>query len=330
VTRLVVVDATPYGPEPSGAKRRLVELLPRVARLLPGDVFEVHWARDAGGPPPGLCADNVVHAVVDVSCREGARRWLARRRALLGRRRQAAFTHLMVDYGPVLPSFACRTVVTIHDLRFLHGYGGRLRAWYGLHRYGRVLASAGAVVAVAPSVAEEVRRTYEVDAARVRVAPNAPSDVFRPPQTDVERAGLLVVARDEPRKARDAAVAVAAALGAPLRIVDGGLSEDDLARAYAEALWLLAPSLDEGFDFPVVEALACGTPVVASDIPAHRDLVALGAKGIVLVPPPRQVGEAWDWSEAVHALRASPPAEVAPPPLSWDATADVVASALVG
>jgi glycosyltransferase involved in cell wall biosynthesis len=329
VTRLVVVDATPYGPEPSGAKRRLVELLPRVARLLPDDVFEVHWARDGGSPPAGLRADNVVHATVDVSCREGARRWLARRRALLARRRQAAFTHLMVDYGPVLPSFACRTVVTVHDLRFLHGYGGRLRAWYGLHRYGRVLASAAAVVAVAPSVAAEATRTWTIDPARVRVAPNAPAGAFRP-RADVERAGLLVVARDEPRKARGAAAYAAEALGAPLRVVDGALSEDDLARAYAETTWLLAPSLDEGFDLPVVEALACGTPVVASDIPAHRDLVALGAKGVVLVAPPRRVGGAWDWSEAVHALRSSPPAEVAPPPASWDASAATVVEALVG
>ena len=34
MTRLVVVDATPYGPTASGALRRLVEVLSRVARRL--------------------------------------------------------------------------------------------------------------------------------------------------------------------------------------------------------------------------------------------------------------------------------------------------------
>lgn len=50
------------------------------------------------------------------------------------------------------------------------------------------------------------------------------------------------------------------------------LSDRELARLMGGAAALLSPSLAEGFDLPVVEALALRTPVIASDIPAHREL----------------------------------------------------------
>ena len=42
------------------------------------------------------------------------------------------------------------------------------------------------------------------------------------------------------------------------------------------------PSLMEGFGFPPMEALACKTPVIASDIPVFRELLA---EGVILVKP---------------------------------------------
>jgi glycosyltransferase involved in cell wall biosynthesis len=324
VTRLVVVDATPYGPGPSGARRRLAELLPRLAARMPQDVFEVHWARDGGGSGEMPRADNVIHATVDVSCRGGVRRWARRRRDLLRRHRDAPFTHLLVDHGPVVLPERVANVVTLHDLRFLHGYGGWLRSLYARTLYGGTLRSAAAVVAVSPSVAREATARFGLDPRRVVVAPNAAAAAFR------RGDGLLVVARDEPRKARGAALAVARELGRPLRVVDGGLSDDALADAYRCAAWLLAPSLDEGFDLPVVEALACGTPVVASDIPAHRDLLAAGAVGLVLVPPPVSEGAARSWPMAADSVRAGPPAFVSAPPLAWEASAAAVEAALRG
>ena len=62
----------------------------------------------------------------------------------------------------------------------------------------------------------------------------------------------------------------------------GYLAEPDLARVVAGAAALILPSWYEGFGLPALEALACGTPVVASDLPAHREVLGDQAQ---LFPP---------------------------------------------
>jgi glycosyltransferase involved in cell wall biosynthesis len=62
----------------------------------------------------------------------------------------------------------------------------------------------------------------------------------------------------------------------------GYLPEPDLARVVVGAAALVAPSWYEGFGLPALEALACGTPVVAADLPAHREVLGDQAE---LVPP---------------------------------------------
>ncbi|MDJ0973959.1 MAG: glycosyltransferase [Planctomycetota bacterium] len=328
MTRLIVVDATPYGPEPSGTMRRAVELMRRLPALMPDDVFEMHWANDGATAPEDLVADNLVHARVDVSCRGGIWRWRARQKQLLRRHWHAPFTHLLVDYGPVIRPDSVKSIVTVHDLRFLHGYGGPARRMYGRLGYGRLLRRSAQVVAVSPSVSVELCSFYGLKNADIpRVVGNAPADVFTPPAEPVERSGALVVGRDEPRKARAAAVSAAEQAGFALEVVDDNHDDASLANAYRHAQWLLAPSLLEGYHMPVVEALACGTPVLASDIPPHRDLVEAGAKGICLVPRPTEENGTLIWPEAAARLREAPPTEIAlPPGKSWDASAEAMAA----
>jgi glycosyltransferase involved in cell wall biosynthesis len=72
--------------------------------------------------------------------------------------------------------------------------------------------------------------------------------------------------------------------GLPARAVrtPGYLQEDELARVMAGAAALALPSWYEGFGLPALEALACGIPVVAADLPALREVLGDQAE---LVPP---------------------------------------------
>ena len=73
------------------------------------------------------------------------------------------------------------------------------------------------------------------------------------------------------------------------------LDRDVLAAVYRRAALVLLPSEREGFGLPVVEALACGTPVVASRLPVLREV---GGEAAVYCP----VGDIASWTEAVAPL----------------------------
>lgn len=52
----------------------------------------------------------------------------------------------------------------------------------------------------------------------------------------------------------------------------GFVTPEQLTTLYRDALAVVLPSLYEGFGLPVLEAMRCGTPVVASDIPSLREV----------------------------------------------------------
>lgn len=79
-------------------------------------------------------------------------------------------------------------------------------------------------------------------------------------------------------------IAVVDALGIPEGAViatsaekyDVGIRASDMGRLYSMFDVLLAPSAGEGFGLPVVEAQACGVPVITSDFSAQPELVGSG------------------------------------------------------
>ena len=92
----------------------------------------------------------------------------------------------------------------------------------------------------------------------------------------------------------------------------GAVSDDELAAIYTGAHALVFPSDDEGFGLPPVEALACGTPVVAADVPALREVL----DGRATLSPVDDVDELIAAAEAVQ--RPAP----APPHWTWEDAAE--------
>jgi glycosyltransferase involved in cell wall biosynthesis len=75
-------------------------------------------------------------------------------------------------------------------------------------------------------------------------------------------------------------------------VLGGYLSDEALRSVVAAATAVCMPSQYEGFGLPVLEALAAGRPVLASDIPAHREVAGRHA---VLLP----TDDVDAWSQAV-------------------------------
>lgn len=73
------------------------------------------------------------------------------------------------------------------------------------------------------------------------------------------------------------------------------LTQADIAGLYRQADLVLMPSEAEGFGLPVIEALACGAKVLASDIPVFREV---GADAITFCP----VGDVEKWSATISAM----------------------------
>jgi glycosyltransferase involved in cell wall biosynthesis len=101
---------------------------------------------------------------------------------------------------------------------------------------------------------------------------------------------------------RDRLEELARRLGVVCRI-ETSADDATVARAYHEARVVVCPSRFEGFGLTPVEGVASGVPVVASDIPPHREFVGGAAR---LVPPGDDLALAAAIAEALDAAPADP------------------------
>jgi len=82
-------------------------------------------------------------------------------------------------------------------------------------------------------------------------------------------------------------------------VFTGGVAENDLPYLYNGADLFVYPSYAEGFGLPVLEAMACGVPVIAANGTALPE--AVGNAGIMAPPENPEI-----WAEAMHSVLSDP------------------------
>jgi glycosyltransferase involved in cell wall biosynthesis len=193
-----------------------------------------------------------------------------------------------------------------------------LRRWYAFTRMqGRVVRRLPQLATVSSAAYDDIVAEFAVDPRRLRVIPNGvDSDVFAPPAADAARVPGRVVATasaDVPLKGlvplleaiaklrteRDAELVlvgkpktggVADATLDRLGLRDcvrwvNGLTDAALAQLLGSAEVAVVPSLYEGFSLPAIEAMACGTALVATTAGALPEVVGPDGVAAMHVPP---------------------------------------------
>jgi glycosyltransferase involved in cell wall biosynthesis len=233
----------------------------------------------------------------------------------------------------------CPMVVTLHDLAVLKRRSEHLRT--GVRLRLRQLAVQRAVRVIVPTeaVAGDAVEHLGLEREHVVVIAEAPDSMMYPrPAHEIaeararfalpERYLVWVGGLQHPDPRKHVAKLAATPRELPLVLVGptrpwahelpdvtltGHVSDEHLAAIYSGAHALVMPSEDEGFGLPAVEALACGTPVVACEVPALREVLDERAtfvepgdlKALILaaqtISRPAPAPPAWTWEDAARA-----------------------------
>ena len=240
-------------------------------RLLPGAIVQQLWKR--GLPPRFDC--------------------------LAGRADLYHFCNFIIP--PISPR--AQTVVTIYDMSFMRlpECAEAKNLAYMTARIGKTVERADAILTISSFAADEIQEFFPAARGKVfPVYPGVDQSLAAPPQTRIDevlrkyglaRPYILSVGTVEPRKnyaflakafgllRRDVDLVVAGRPGwrygptleafaaspkaSSIHLLTS-VGDGDLAALYAGADLFATASLYEGFGFPPLEAMLCGTPVVSS------------------------------------------------------------------
>jgi glycosyltransferase involved in cell wall biosynthesis len=214
---------------------------------------------------------------------------------------------LILSPANTAPLASRRNVVFVHDLAPLREPAWFERAYGAWHRIGlrRIAASAQLVLVPSEFVSLELQELLGVEPDRICVVPPAVASQFSPAAgprpTALDAPYVLALGTTSARKNLELLDRAAPGLReAGLEVVVAGagrsylqesatgarrlgyVEERDLPALYAHAEVLAMPSLYEGFGLPCIEAMACGTPVVAADCAALPE--ACGGAALLVDP----------------------------------------------
>lgn len=333
---LVVLDADVLGRQRTGDETYVRSLLRELADAAPTDLRLAAITRRPDLVPGGI------EAIELPAKHQVARMAVAVPRLL--RRLEPALVH----FQHALPLAATRpAVVTVHDLSFERDpsvMSWRDRTVFRL-AVPRSARRADRVIAVSELTKRDLVELYRVEPEKVVVTPLAADPRFGP-EGDMPGGEpyVLFVGALQPRKEPTAAIEALALIGpeaprivlagpdkggradteaAAIRLAvraefRGHVSDDELAALYRGAACLVFPSRYEGFGLPLLEAMASGTPVVATTAGALPEVAGDAA---VLVEPGNPVALAGGIERALadhERLRAAGLARAAS--FSWAET----------
>ncbi len=191
-----------------------------------------------------------------------------------------------------------------------------------LARWKDLKDGVAALIAVSNYTKSEAVQMTGITADRIAVCHHGVDTASFTPDPNAERGNyFLHVSNDEPRKNVARIVAAFSRLRKSsdtrlllklpkqhaarykgiegVEVIEGMLSTEELASLYRRALGFVFPSLYEGFGMPILEAMACGCPVITSNVSACPEVAGDAA----LVIDPRDEGALFDAMQALYHER---------------------------
>ena len=282
---LVVIDADVLGRQRTGDETYIAELLRRLPQVADDLRFAAITRR------PDLVPSGVEVLELPARSQELRMAWSVPR---LLRRTRPALAHFLHALPVACP---CPAVVTVQDLSWERDASvmrPRMR-WTFKFVVRRAARRAKRVLTISERTKRDLIELYRIPAKRIVVTHLGVDPDFRP--GGEHDSFLLFVSAIEPRKQPVVAAEAARALGRRLVVVGptkdaslakelrqrgaelcGYVAKDELIRLYQQAACLVLPSRYEGFGLPMLEAMACGTPVAAANDAAMQEV---GADAVV-------------------------------------------------